>query len=227
VVIGLVDTGVQPLGADLDKFFLNKLSVAGDAAFDPASPSHGTSMAETMLRSLQAITKGSTSAQILAVDVYGPNATTTTWNVANGIVQAVNGGATVINLSLGGPADSQVLRDLIKSVNDRGIPIFAAAGNEPVATPFFPAAYPGVTAVTAVEQGKIANYANYGSFVDVAAPDSSVVYFGNQPWLVRGTSASAAYVSGMAAGLADTTHQTWAQIQAALHKAWPVPAHGP
>ena len=226
VIIGLVDTGVQPLGADLDKFFLTKISVTGEAALDSTSPTHGTSMAETVLRSLQSVTKGSTSAQILAVDVYGPNANTTTWNVANGIVQAVNGGANVINLSLGGTGDSSVLRDLVKSVNDRGIPIFAAAGNEPVATPFYPAAYAGVTAVTAVEQGKIANYANFGSFVDVAAPDSSVVYFGNQPWFVRGTSASAAYVSGLAAGLADVTHQPWNQIQSTILKTLPVPAGG-
>lgn len=226
VIVGLVDTGVQPLGAELDKFFLKKISVAGEAVADPTLPSHGTSMAETLLRSLQAVTKGSTSAQILAVDVYGPNASTTTWNVINGIVAAVNGGANVINLSLGGPGGSDAMRDLVKSLNDRGIPIFAAAGNEPVATPFFPAAYPGVTAVTAMEQGKIPNYANYGSFVDVAAPDASVVYYGNQPWLVRGTSASAAYVTGMAAGMADTTRQSWAQIQAALLRAWPVPARG-
>jgi hypothetical protein len=217
---------VQPLGANLDKFFLAKISVAGEANLDSTSPTHGTSMAETVLRSLQSVTKGSTSAQILPVDVYGPNESTTTWNVANGIVQAVNGGANVINLSLGGTGDSSVLRDLVKSVSDRGIPIFAAAGNEPVATPFYPAAYAGVTAVTAVEQGKIASYANFGSFVDVAAPDSSVVYFGNQPWFVRGTSASAAYVSGLAAGLADVTHQPWNQIQSTILKTLPVPSSG-
>jgi hypothetical protein len=226
VIIGLVDTGVQPLGASLDKFLLPKISVAGDATLDPASPSHGTAMAETMLRSLQSVTQGSTSAQILPVDVYGPNATTTTWNVANGIVRAVNGGANVINLSLGGTGDSSVLSDLVKSVNASGIPIFAAAGNEPVATPFYPAADTGVIAVTALDQGRIASYANFGPFVAVAAPGSSVVYFGNQPWLVQGTSASAAFVSGMAAGLADTTHQSWSQIQATILKALPVPVSG-
>ena len=226
VIIGLVDTGVQPLGANLDSFMLQKISVAGEATMDSSSPTHGTSMAETVLRSLQAATQGSTSAQILSVDVYGPSASTTTWNVANGIVQAVNGGANIINLSLGGTSDSGVLRDLVQSVSDRGIPIFAAAGNEPVATPFYPAAYAGVTAVTAADQGRIANYANFGSFVDVAAPGSSVVYFGNQPWLVRGTSASAAYVSGLAAGLADTTHQSWSQIQSTILKTLPVPGGG-
>ena len=223
ILIGLVDTGVQSMGANLDKFVAKQISVAGDSALDPNMPSHGTTMAETLLGSLASVTKGSTSAQILSVDVYGPNESTTSWNVANGIVQAVNNGANVINLSLGGTADSPMLKDLIAAVIAKGIPVFAAAGNEPVATPFYPAAYPGVVAVTGVEQGKIAPYANYGSFVDVGAPGTSTVYFGNRVWMVQGTSASAAYVSGVAAGLADTTHQSWSQIQQTILKALPVP----
>ena len=224
IIVGLIDTAVQPLGPDLDAFFLKQISVAGQAAVSSSSPSHGTAMAETILRSLEVVTKGGTSAQILPVDVYGPNGETSSWNVALGILQAVNNGANVINLSLGGGGDSSVLRDLIASVSQRGIPIFAAAGNEPVATPFFPAAYPQVIAVTAVEQGRIADYANFGSFVDVAAPDSSIVYSGNRPWYVRGTSASAAYTTGMAAGLADTTHRSWSDIRAIILRNFPVPS---
>jgi len=70
---------------------------------------------------------------------YGANAEATTWNVALGIVQAINNGATLINLSLGSSVDSPVLRDLVASAAAKGILIFAAAGNEPVATPFYPA----------------------------------------------------------------------------------------
>lgn len=224
VIVGLIDTAVQPLGGGLDAFFLKQISVAGEASHDPSSPTHGTTMAETILRSLGMATKGSTSAQILPVDVYGPNGETTTWNVAQGILQAVNGGATVLNLSLGGTGDSAALRDLVKSVVARGIPIYAAAGNEPVATPFFPAAYPDVVAVTAGEKGRIASYANHGSFVDLAAPDSNVILFGDQPWYVRGTSAATAFTTGMAAGLADSAKKSWAEIQAILQHNFPVPA---
>jgi serine protease len=164
------------------------------------------------------------------VDVYGASAETTSWNVARGIQEAVNNGANVINLSLGGSGDSLVLRDLVKSVTALGIPIFAAAGNEPVTTPFFPAAYPEVTAVTArgqqpsaTGQVTIAPYANFGSFVDVAAPDASVIYFADRPWYVRGTSAAAAYTSGMAAGLAETTRQNWTEVRNILQRNFPVP----
>ena len=215
IIVGLIDTAVQPLGNNLDSFFLKQLSVAGEAVLDPNSPSHGTSMAGTLLRSLENVTKGSTSVQILPVDVYGPNAETTSWNVAQGLLQAVNNGATVINMSLGGAGDSSVMRELIESVSARGIPIFAAAGNEPVATPFYPAAYPSVVAVTAGQQGHIADYANYGSFVDVAAPDTSVVYFNNRPYYVMGTSAATAFTTGVAAGLADGG-KSWSDVQATI-----------
>jgi hypothetical protein len=216
VIVGLIDTAVQPLGNNLDQFLLKPISVAGDAQPDPESPMHGTSMAETILRSLQAATSGNTSVQILPVDVYGPNASTSTFDVAAGIAQAVNNGANVLNLSLGSEGDSSFLRDLIQEAIQKKIAIFAAAGNQPVTTPFYPAAYSdlGVIAVTAVDQGQIASYANRGSFVNAGAPGTSVIYFNGQPYYVTGTSTSAAYTSGLAAGYMDANHATTARAQA-------------
>ena len=227
VILGLVDTAVQPLGGDLDRFMLKALSVAGDAQLSPDSPTHGTSMAETMLRSLEMITKGSTSVQILPVDVYGPKASTSTFDVANGITQAINAGANVINLSLGSEGDSPFLRDLIKDATGKGITFFAAAGNQPVTTPFYPAAYSdlaGMFAVTATggsipptpnsQPTSLAPYANRGSFVKLAAPGTSFISFNGQQWYSVGTSSAAAVVSGMAAGYMDFNHSTVDKMQA-------------
>ena len=72
IIVGLVDTAVQPLGNNLDSFLLKQISVAGDAQLDSGTPTHGTAMAETILHSLEAATKGNTSVQILPVDVYVP-----------------------------------------------------------------------------------------------------------------------------------------------------------
>ena len=223
VIVGLIDTAVQPLGGNLDAFLLQQLSVAGQANLDTSSPLHGTSMAETILRSLEGVTKGSTSVQILPVDVYGSGVETTTWNVANGITQAVNNGATVINLSLGGTTGSSMLQDLIAQVSDRGIPIFAAAGNEPVTTPFYPAAYPTVIAVTGGDQNGISSYANRGSFVDVVAPDAAIVTFDNRQYYVVGTSAASAFTAGVAAGLADKNGSDWSTIIQTIQHNFPVP----
>ena len=216
VIVGLVDTAVQSLGNGLDGFLLKQVSVAGDAALDPNSPSHGTSMAETVLRSLAATTGGSSSVQILPVDVYGPNASTSTFDVANGIATAYNSGARIINLSLGSDGDSATLHDIIQEVSAKNVVLIGAAGNSPVTTPFYPAAYPEVMAVTAIDQGQLASYANRGSFVSLGAPGTSVIYYQNVPWYVQGTSASAAYTSGVAAGYLDTTHNSSSQAQAFL-----------
>lgn len=206
IIVGLIDTAVQPLGQGLDAFLLKPISVAGPPDnSDPNFPTHGTTMAETMLRSLQAASKGATSVQILPVDVYGPSPSTSTFDVANGIVQAVNAGAQVINLSLGSEVDSPMLRDVVETASQKGIQIYAAAGNEPVTTPFYPAAYPEVMAVTAVDNGQVAPYANRGSFISLGAPGSSVVYFKDQPYYVTGTSAASAFTSGLAAGYMEAT----------------------
>ena len=216
VIIGLVDTAVQPLGNGLDSFLLKQISVAGEAQLDPNNPSHGTSMAETMLRSISAMTKGSSSVQILPVDVYGAGGNSSTFSVADGIVQAVNNGANPINLSLGSGGDSSFLHEVIQDASAKNIVFIGAAGNEPVTTPFYPAAYPEVLAVTAVEQGQIASYANRGSFVSLGAPGTSVVYYNGQPYYVTGTSASAAFTSGIAAGYLDATHNSTTQMQSFL-----------
>ncbi len=226
IVIGLIDSidsEGQPLCNNLNQFLLKPINVAGKPQLDPNTPSHGASMAETMLRSLQAVTKGSTSVQILPVDVYGSNPSSSTFDVAQGVVQAVNGGAKIINLSLGGEGESPVLHDVIKSVQKLNIPVFAAAGNEPVTTPFYPAAYPEVTAVTAIDHGQIAPYANRGSFVALGAPGAGVFCFNGQSYYAVGTSTSAAFTSGLAAGYMDATHSTVSQMQGFLQNNLAVP----
>jgi hypothetical protein len=152
------------------------------------------------------------------VDVYGNRTTTSTFDVGVGIYQAVNKGARIINLSLGSDGDTGFLHRIIQSSHDQGILFFAAAGNEPVTTPTYPAAYAEVIAVTAgSSKGVIAPYANYGSFVDVIAPGSSIVNFNGQSWLVMGTSASTAYASGVAAALMDGCNPpSMAQIEAQI-----------
>jgi Subtilase family len=224
IIVGLPDMGVQSLGAQLDKFILPQLSVAGDATADNSDITHGTAMAYTILQAIAQASGGSSSVQILPVDIYGGGETTTSWNVATGIQQAVDHGANVLNLSLGGVDDSSILDGVIQQAIADGIPVFAAAGNQPVSTATYPAADPGVIAVTATQNGKVASYANFGSFVDLAIPGASVVYFGNQAYVVQGTSVSTANATGLAAGTKGANGASWTQIEAALQKKFAVPS---
>jgi hypothetical protein len=218
-VIGLIDTAVQKLDGPLNDFLLPAVSVAGESQASTDTPLHGTAMAETLLRGLQAAsTGGSSTAKILPVDIYGASGSTTTFDVAAGVYRAVNdGGATILNLSLGSDGDSPFLHDLLQQASKQGVMIFAAAGNMPSTVPTYPAAYPEVIAVTAGDRsGQISSYANRGDFVDLIAPGASIVYFNGQPYYVSGTSAATAFASGLAAGLSDANKKTTAEIEAAL-----------
>jgi len=222
LIVGLIDTPIESLGGNTSSFILPQIHVAGDYSQADTTLTHGTAMAATILDAIQAKTGGSTSVKIQPVDVYGNNETTTTFDVANGIVQAVNSGANIINLSLGSTGDSSILRNTIAQVEQQGIPLYAAAGNEPVTTPTYPAAYPGVIAVTASgTDGQLAPYANHGSFVDIMAPGDNVVDYQGQNWLVEGTSTSTALISGTAAGLADSANACADQAQPLLQKSLP------
>ena len=206
LIVGLIDAAVQK-NSPYSEFLLAGVSVAGESIPGSTSPTHGTSMFETLLRGLASTQdkNGTTSVRVLPVDVYGDAENTSTFNVARGIVEALNAGATIINLSLASPGDSQLLHNVIIKGAERGALFIAAAGNEPTTLPNFPAAYPEVLAVTAGGRSGLASYANRGEFVDVAAPGSSIIYFGGKAYMVSGTSASTAYISGLAAGMKSST----------------------
>jgi len=223
-VVGLIDTGVQSLGSQLDPFLLKSVNVTGDTPnLSSSTPTHATGMAQTILRAVSR-QGGSSSVRILPVNVYGNSETASSWNVALGVQAAVDGGATVLNMSLAGSSDSAVLNDIIQQAMAKGVVVFAAAGNQPVDTPNYPAAIPGVNAVTALgAPGQLASYANFGSFVEMALPGTSVVYMGDQPWVVQGTSPATAYASGIAAGTKATDCASWSQIVNAMAQKFTVP----
>jgi len=83
----------------------------------------------------------------------------------------------VVNLSLGGPGSNSTVQSAVTSARNRGVAIFAAAGNSNSGSPFYPAAYANVISVAAVDQNSVrAPYSNFHASVDLCAPggDTSV-----------------------------------------------------
>lgn len=224
-IIGLVDTQVQTLGNGLDQFLMKPISVVGEVAPVTGTITHGSAMAGTIAYALAQSSGGHTSARILPVNVYASGESTTSYDLLQGVVAAVNHGATVINISAGGTTDSTIFDSALQQYIAQGVIVFASAGNTPVDTPTYPAAVPGVNAVTALgAPGQLATYANYGSFVELALPGTSYVYLGSQGYVVQGTSPAAAYASGIAAGTKTVNCAGWPQIISAMTQKFPVPA---
>ena len=226
LVIGLIDSAVQPINPGYDAFLLGRESVVGSQSADPAL-SHGTSMFANLVKAAEATAGqqgGTANFGVISVDVYGANESTTAFDVAMGIQRAVEKGANVINLSLSSQADSPFLHHLIQTYRGQGVLFLAAAGNDPVYSPTYPASYPEVLAVTAGNsQGQYAPYANRGPFIDLMLPGSGIVPYGGDHWLITGTSTSTAYASGIAGALWNPTTGSPANLEAALRRQFGLP----
>jgi type VII secretion-associated serine protease mycosin len=113
--------------------------------------------------------------------------------------------ARVMNLSFAVPIDNTPIREAIQYAQSRDVVIVAAAGNENENQPgysWFPAAYPGVLAVAALDaQGRPTNASNRGPWIGIAAPGENITALssGGGYTVVSGTSFATAIVSGTAA----------------------------
>jgi hypothetical protein len=140
------------------------------------------------------------------VKVLGRDGSGAYSNIADGIRYAADQGATVINLSLGGSDDSQMLRDAVTYATDKGSLVIGAAGNEGSAAPHYPAAIPSVLAVGGVTSTDTRySWSNYGSWVDVTAPGCNPSQALNGVVMQYcGTSSATPFTAGLAGLLAST-----------------------
>ena len=122
--------------------------------------------------------------------------------VAQAIDAAVAHKASVINLSLGSRIHTQAERDAVARAVAAGIVVVAAAGSDGSSTPVFPAAYPGVLAVGSVGAEPEAG-SRFESRLMGERPRSGVRSCAGPRNIADqgfcGTSASAAFASGVAA----------------------------
>ena len=143
-------------------------------------------------------------------------------DVSKSVRFAVDSGAKVINLSLGGEFESPSLTAAIQYAVDRNVLVVAAAGNGTAnAAPKWPAASDLTLAVTAVDRNSnVTTFDQLGEYIDLAAPGTSILSTSNNDYkLQSGTSMAAAFVSGAAALLfAAQPSITAAQVRDILQR---------
>ena len=212
VSIAIVDTGVDLNHLDL----AGKLVAGYDFVNNDANPQddngHGTHVAGIAAAStnnalgIAGITWG---ARIMPVKVLNASGEGTYANTATGVIWAVDHGAQVINLSLGGTGPSSVLEDAINYAHSKGAVIVAAAGNGGKNFVFYPARYPNVIAVARTDSSNNWDGSNYGPEVDLAAPGTSIysTVIGGYDYK-SGSSMATGFVSGLAAILKGVSNGT-------------------
>jgi thermitase len=122
-------------------------------------------------------------------------------DVVAGIDWAIQSGARVISMSLGGP-DDPALAAAVQRATNAGLLLVAAAGNDGDETLSYPGAYPQAFSVAATNSGgALADFSTCNAAVDIAAPGEDIwsTLPGNAYGPLNGTSMATPHVSGAAA----------------------------
>jgi hypothetical protein len=216
--VGLIDTGVDRAHPALAGAEIRSWGCGGV----PHPDRHGTAVASLLVGAEKDDTPA--HATLFAADIYcGQPASGTVVALAEALGWLARERVPVINVSLVGPPNALLEKSIRASVQ-RGHVIVAAVGNDgPAAPPLYPASYPEVIGVTAVDarhralpeagRGAQVDFAAVGVGLNAAAPGGG--------WeSVRGTSYAAPWVARAAAqaaaepqaGLSGRVQQTLAAV---------------
>lgn len=178
-VIAVVDTGCDPNHPDLQEKLVAGYNFISNNTVTTDDNGHGTHVAgiagATTDNGVGVAGVGYRCA-IMPVKVLDSTGTGTFAAVAAGISYASRNGAKIINLSLGAPSSSLALTAAVETATQRGCLVIAAAGNSATQDLQYPAACSSALAIGAsTPTDERASFSNYGSWVDIAAPGSSIV----------------------------------------------------
>jgi serine protease len=215
VIVAVIDTGVTKV-ADLanTNILPGESFVPGERQRD--GNGHGTHVAGTIAQSTNnglGVVGIAPRTTILPVKVLSDRGSGSHDWIAAGIYYAVDEGASVINMSLGGPP-GDVVEKAVEYARSNNVLVVCACGNSNLPTCGFPAGYADSIGVSSIgPSGERAPYSSYGKGVDIAAPggdkntpnggilqhttDGSKEFYGE----FQGTSMAAPHVAGAAAVL--------------------------
>jgi len=229
VTVAVLDTGIGE-HSSLDERAVFQVDLLNPGGEGVGESGHGTAVASLIAGANEDITGVSPSAKLLSYRVLGDDGVGDTFTLAQGIVDAVDRGADVINMCLGTYGDSHILKDAIDYAIEAGVVLVGAAGNDAVEGVVYPAKYEGVIAVAAVDGVQRHLYfSNRGEEVDLAAPGMAVNAAGPEDGtiLFSGTSAAVPFVSGTVAWLLSENPDMKAEDVTALLRAYADDAGAP
>lgn len=221
--VAVVDTGITATHPDLSgkvsaqRNFAPADAMAGEGTSDVVGHgSHVAGIAAANTDNRRGVAGACPGCGLINAKVAGPFGAYDS-DIASGVRWSVESGAEVVNVSMGGPEPSAVLRDAVDYAWNNGALVVAAAGNEGAAEQIYPAAYPRVLGVAATDDNERRSaFSNSGPHVDVAAPGEDIVSTVPGGYEAKsGTSMSSPLVAGIA-GMMSSQGMTNYQIQSRL-----------
>ena len=166
---------------------------------------HGNAVASLLVANDSALSGLAPSIELLSIPVLDANGEGSAFNLAQGIIAAVDAGANVISMSLGSYTSSSLLKAAVDYAAAAGVVLVGAAGNDGANQVLYPAAYDNVIAVGAVDaNATAAGFSNTGAEISLAAPGVGI----NSAWTddagiisFSGTSAAVPCVVGVIANI--------------------------
>lgn len=207
IKVAIVDTGINTAHEDLQGNFWDGSAVGypghgGDFVNAQNPPGtnandrngHGTHVSATIAARANNGLGGvgvCDRASLMAIRVLDATGVGTTADIASGVDFALDNGAKVINMSLGGPSYDSALQGAIVDAQTRGAIVVTAAGNDAESAdqyPTYPCSFTQsnlICVAAASQDGGLASFSNYGTTsVDVAAPGENIVsgWFGTSQY---------------------------------------------
>ncbi len=160
---------------------------------------HGTAVASLIAGNDPSAPGVAPAAELISIRVGGESGKADSYALAAGILAAIDSGAQIINISMGTSENNPLIAEAVAYAQERNVLIVAATGNSEGADALYPAAYPSVVSVGAVDaRGQHLDFSNYGTYLSVTAPGYAInaSWPGGRYTRISGTSASAPIVTG-------------------------------
>jgi|GEM_PF-4981241 subtilisin family serine protease len=201
VVVAILDTGVNYKLPDLDDNYLGGY----DFAYDDLDPNdlegHGTTVAALLAGEGDDQFQGiAPNASYYAVKVLDDSGAGKLSDVLDGLDWAVQHNVSIVSMSYGQPVYSPAEHTAIQTLYNKGVILVAAAGNEGYDKLIYPAGYPEVVSVGAVNRyGEVASWSNKGAFLAAPGVEITILTRFGTTTTGSGTSYATPIVSGVVA----------------------------
>lgn len=150
--------------------------------------------------------------KIMTLKVLNDEGNGSVANIILGLYYAVEHGANIINMSLGGMGYSQAFDDAVEHAYSNNVTLFAAMGNDNISDISYPAGYSNTIAIGATDPddrrsdafyGQPNSGSNYGGHIDVVAPGGYIYILdhtntNNYGIYSSGTSLASPFAAGLA-----------------------------